>query len=334
MVMEPREMVAALRDRDPDAVRVLYDTYGESLFQYCWLVLRSRDAAQAAVRDTLAAAREDIDQVGDPVRLRPWLYALARAECHGRGPVQLADAEPPAQPGQPYADRRDMAWDTVAGMSPDHAEILDLAARHGMEPREIALTLGVGEQQALELTEAAKSELRDCLGAQLVIRRGDPGCEGRAAALRGWTGSMTTAFRGRLLDHATGCEACGRHLPGAVSAARVYEYLPFVVPGPRRRAEMLDWLTGERPPAAAPAEAATPPDDHHEPLAANRTMTRMRVLVGAVVVIAAAAAAALILGWLPGHVGGHGPAVGRTGYGSPVTRSAPSMRTSEPASGR
>lgn len=306
-------MVAALRDRDPDAVRMVYDTYGESLFQYCWLVLRSREAAQAAVREALVVAREQIDRLRDPVWLRAWLYTLAHAECRRRHPVPPADAdEPPAQPGQSDAGRRTLAWTIVAGMSQDHAEILDLTTRHGMELSEAALALGISEREALELAEAAEFELRDCLGAELVVRRGDPACQGRTAALQGWTGAMTVAFRARVLDHASGCEACGRHLPSAVSADRVYGYIPVVTPGPRSYDEMLDWLAGERTPAA-PADAASAPVVRGEPAprTANQRVTRARILLGAAVVLAAvAAAAALILGGLPGSGGGHGQGSG------------------------
>ncbi len=108
--------------------------YGDRLFRYCWQLLRNREIAQIALRDTLLVADAHIGRLADPQLLGSWLYALARAECRRRRAVQpsLAD-EPPARPSQRDADSRLMAWNAVMSMAADEQEALDLTCRHDVD---------------------------------------------------------------------------------------------------------------------------------------------------------------------------------------------------------
>jgi DNA-directed RNA polymerase specialized sigma24 family protein len=341
--MNDPQLVAALRDRDPDVIAALFDAYAEALFQYCWLQVRSQEAAQVAVRDALVVAAAHADRLRDPGQLRQWLYALARAECGRRRPVPPASAdEPPARPNQPDADSRVVAWNAVTSMSPLASEVLDLTSRHGMPPADAALVLGVTEPEFTDLLSAAKDELGESLAAQLVVRRGGFDCAGLTTALRGWAGTMTPPVRSRVLEHAAGCAVCGRHLPRNVAPPRVYELLPAPVPFPGMREEVLAWLADPRhsgyrdfagrraavftaagfpapvsngAEALEPAPAALPsPVTSPGPVAVRTRGTRRRVpavggriLAGiAAAGVAGATAATMLLAGFPG-TSGHGP---------------------------
>src|SRR5579859_3902913 len=104
-------IVSALRRNEPDAVEQLFDTYADHIFRYCWFMLRNRDFALIALRDTLVVAHAHIGRLADPGAFESWLYALARGECRRRRPVPPADTdEPPSRPQQPDADSRLLAW--------------------------------------------------------------------------------------------------------------------------------------------------------------------------------------------------------------------------------
>src|SRR5260370_39300101 len=126
--MNDPQIAAALRTRSPGALAELIDAYGDRLFRYCWCLLRNREIAQIALRDTLVVAQAHIGRLADPQSLGPWLYALARAGCRRRPAVPAPEGdEPPARPSQRDADSRLMAWNAVMSMEADELEVLDLA---------------------------------------------------------------------------------------------------------------------------------------------------------------------------------------------------------------
>jgi len=233
-------IVDALRARDPGAPAALYDTHGESLFRYCWFVLRNRDAAQVALRDALVVAEAHIGQLHSPDMLRPWLYALARAECQRRQQSRGAAHDTViARPDQPDADRRLIAWHAVMSLSPVEREALELTIRHGMDTALAALVLGIPAGELEGILERARIHLEQALAGEILARHGVHGCAERAEALQGWAGELTVPLRERLVQHATSCEVCGRYLPRNVSAPKVFSLLPVPVPPQAMRLRVM-----------------------------------------------------------------------------------------------
>ncbi|HEY3954063.1 MAG TPA: sigma-70 family RNA polymerase sigma factor [Streptosporangiaceae bacterium] len=233
-------LVDALRTRDPGAPAALYDTHGESLFRYCWFILRNRDAAQVALRDTLVLAEAHISELRDPEMLRPWLYALARGECLRRqqAPGAAHDAVV-ARPDQPDADRRLIAWHAVLSLDPAESEALELTLRHGMDTALTALVMDLPTDEVQRVLERARVHLEQALAGEILARHGVHNCPERVAALQGWAGEQTVALRERLVQHAMACQVCGRYLPRNVSATKVYSLLPVPVPPQAMRLRVM-----------------------------------------------------------------------------------------------
>jgi DNA-directed RNA polymerase specialized sigma24 family protein len=243
-------LVDALRARDPGAPAALYDAHAENLFRYCWFILRNRDAAQAAVRDTLVVAESHVDRLRDPQMLRPWLYALARAECRRKQRAGGREIEAGQQhdavigrPDQPDIDRRLIAWQAVTSLGPDEREALELTLRHGMDPAAAALVLRTPVQQVTATLDRARPQLELALAGEILARRAVHGCPQRAAVLTGWAGQLTDPLRRRLVQHASSCDACGRYLPRNVSATKVYSLLPIPVPPQAMRLRVMTCFT-------------------------------------------------------------------------------------------
>ena len=200
--MKDPQIAAALRAGSPGALAELFNAYGDRLFRYCWCMLRNREIAQIALRDTLVVAQAPIARRSDPGSLGPWLYSLARTECRRRRPVAAADAdETPARPSQPDADSRLIAWNAVMSMDADQLEALDLFCRQDVD---LGLVLGLTADGARALVERARQELERALGAEILVSRGSHACPDRAEMMAGWTGVMTPAIRDRVLQHAAG----------------------------------------------------------------------------------------------------------------------------------
>src|SRR4030088_2016810 len=168
--MNSPEIVAALRERVPEAPGELYDSQADALYQYCWLMLRNRETSQVAVRDAIVAGEAHIGRLADPELLKPWLFALARVECCRRPPAPAGETdEPIARPQQPDADLRVMAWNSVMSLEPAEREALDLVSRHGMESAEVALVTDMAPSDTRELLEAARQNLEQALAAEILI---------------------------------------------------------------------------------------------------------------------------------------------------------------------
>jgi hypothetical protein len=238
------------------AAAELLENQADRLFLYCWSVLRSRETAQIALRDTLLAASADASDTR--------LYSLARAECGRHRAVPAADAdEAPVCLGRNDADNRLVAWNAAMSLEPAEFEALELSTRHTVDLGEV---LGLPAEEAQALLARARQNLERALGAEVLARRGHP-CPDRAEVLAGWSGTMTPELRDRVLAHAIGCEACTEARPRNVSAARVFSLLPAPALSPQARAELLDSLT--TPPPSVPA----PPEDPAAPAAEASAVT-------------------------------------------------------------
>ena len=228
--MNSPDVAAALHAGAPDAAGQLYDAHAQALFQYCWLTLRNRQHAQTAVCDALVQAGARVAELSDPGTLRAWLFTLARAECHFHPLPSLGDTdEAIARPEQPDAALRIMAWNSVMSLDLLERQALDLNTRHGMTEPEIGLILSLPLPGATELLASARETLGRALGAQILVGRDSLECPGRTEAIHGWTGTVTPAFRDRLLEHAGSCRVCRPKLPQNVSPGRIFGLLPAPV---------------------------------------------------------------------------------------------------------
>lgn len=241
--MKAPHLAEALRARDPGAPAALYDTHGESLFRYCWFLLRSRDAAQVTLRDTLVLAEAHIRQLRDPEMLRPWLYALARAECLRRQQAGTAHDAVIARPDQPDADRRLIAWHAVMSLDPAEREALELTIRHGMPAELAARVMGLSASGLQQILGRSRGHLEQALAGEILARHGVHGCPERAEALQGWAGELTVPLRERLVKHAESCQICHRYLPRNVAATKVYSLLPVPVPPQAMRLRVMTCFT-------------------------------------------------------------------------------------------
>lgn len=238
--MEDRLLVEALRSRDPAAIGAVYDDYARRLYGYCWFRLRNHDAAQVAFRDTLMCAEAHIGELRSPARLGPWLIALARIECRRRSTAEQAQPDISiAHHDQDDADLRLMAWQAVAGLPELSRELLDLHYRHDLDEGDVALVTGLPSREVGELLAQARVLLEAALIAEILAHESPHACTARAAILRRRSGRIDDDLRELLVRHSLECRRCARHLPDAVSPAKVYAMLPAVVPPTSLRAQVI-----------------------------------------------------------------------------------------------
>jgi len=248
--MRDREMVAAIVSGDPGGLAAAYDSYADALHVYCRSLLAEPADAADAVQDTFIIAAAKLGGLRDPDRLRPWLYAVARNECHRRlrrrarqasldeaGEVSDTAADGPGA-DVARAELRELIRAAVAGLNPGEREVIELTLRHELEGADLAAALGVPLNQAHALASRARAQLERSLGALLVARTGRRSCPELAAILAGWDGQLSVLLRKRVSRHIERCNTCTERKRRELSPAML-SALPVVLLPPGLREQVL-----------------------------------------------------------------------------------------------
>jgi RNA polymerase sigma factor (sigma-70 family) len=248
--MQDRDVVAAIVAGDPDGLAAAYDRYAMPLYSYCRSLLREPADAADAVQDTFLVATAKLGDLRDPGKLRPWLYAVARNECHrklraGAATAALDEAADmtaqtvDAASAVEQAELRQLVRDAIAGLNPGEREVIELSLVHGLDVDELADALGVSRNHAHALQSRARGQLERSLGALLVARTGRDACPALDELLAAWDGQLTVLWRKRISRHIEQCQTCGDLKRRELSPALFAGALPLVALLPGFREHVL-----------------------------------------------------------------------------------------------
>ena len=260
--MRDREMVAAIVAGDPVGLAAAYDSYAGLLHAYCRSLLAEPADAADAVQDTFVIAAAKLGGLRDPDRLRPWLYAAARNECHRRlrarrgtvglsAAAEMTDTSAEAGAYAERADLRDLVMAAVAGLNPGDRDVIELNLRHEFDGADLADALGVQLNQAYALQSRARGQLERSLGALLVARSGRESCPELGAMLDSWDGRLTVLLRKRVSRHIEACETCGARKRRELNPAALLSLLPVAILPAGLRQQVLRLVADEAPAARA-----------------------------------------------------------------------------------
>jgi RNA polymerase sigma factor (sigma-70 family) len=267
--MRDSEVVAAIVAGEPDGLAEAYDRYAAPLYTYCRSMLREPADAADVVQDTFVIAASRLAGLRDHNRLRPWLYAVARNECHQRmratstnttTPLDtmpdMTDAAADASGEIDRAELRALLRSAVRGLSPSDQDLIELQLRQGLDVAEIAAMLGVSRNHAHALLSRARGQLETSLGALLVARNGREDCAPLSALLGDWDGQLTVLMRKRINRHLERCPACGERKRRELAPALLLGLAPLaalpIAPMPAGlRAHVLKLAGSNTPEAVA-----------------------------------------------------------------------------------
>jgi DNA-directed RNA polymerase specialized sigma24 family protein len=243
-----------------------YDPHLDGLFTYCLSVLCDHDAAIEVLGDVLAISERQHGRCpSDDGQRKAWLYALARWAClrklteqRSRRPAAHAGHREPQQPpadfvGPETAERRRselalLAWPEAAGTTPEQREILELAVRHQLGPRDVAAVLSMELLAARELLASAACEVERTRAALAVVETGD--CPSVARLTGDHEVLLSAALRQELVRHVDDCPRCRRIAERAEAAG------PW--PGsPRTPARTVPASLAASAPSASPTAPGT-----------------------------------------------------------------------------
>ena len=254
--MDDREIVAAIAAGDLVGLAEAYDKYAESLYGYCYVMLSDREDAADSIQDTFVIAATRLRGLQDPRKLRPWLYAVARNECHlrlGATEIDLDEAHdlagppPGADDTAEQAELRQLVRAALDELNPDEREVIELSLRHDLNGADLAAVLGVPRNQAHALASRARGQLEKALGALLVARTGRRACPELDLLLVDWDGRLTAPTRKRISRHIDQCDVCTNRKHGALRPAALYGLAPLAALPPELREEVLGLCADVQP---------------------------------------------------------------------------------------
>jgi RNA polymerase sigma factor (sigma-70 family) len=350
--MDDREMVAAIAAGDPDGdpagLADAYDTYAESLYGYCRMMLSEPEDAEYVLQDTFVIAAARLGGLRDPRKLRPWLYAVAHNECHlrlGATEADLDEADDLADPvglsaddSAERAELRRLIRAALDGLNPAEREVIELGLRHDLHGADLAAVLGVPRNQAHALASRARGQLEKALGVLLVARTGRRACPKLDMLLDGWDGRLTLLTRKRVSRHIDQCDVCTDRKRGALRPAALYGMAPLAALPRGLRAEVLELCADVSPLSQSyrrdVAQSAGPFRPSGFPESARPPRPRMLALAGiaaaAGVVIAIAATGIITVLALSGS---HPPGAAAARSGSPSGTAGASVTASAGSAG-
>jgi RNA polymerase sigma factor (sigma-70 family) len=245
-------MAAGIVAGDPGALAAACDHYAPALYVYSRSLLSEPAQAADAVLDTFVVAALRLPGLRDPGRLRPWLYAVARNECHRR-----LSQEQPSAPAQDAADLPDDPEDgedttdfgasleeaelcelvssALAGLDPGDRELVELSLRHELYGADLADALAVPRRQAHALASRAQQRFDTAVSTLVAARAGYASCPTLAGILGSWEGELTPSMRREVRQHIAECAACGARRRRALGPSALLALLPVpALPGDLR----------------------------------------------------------------------------------------------------
>jgi len=360
--MRDSEVVAAIVAGDPEGLAEAYDRYAAPLYTYCRSLLRESADAADAVQDTFVIAASRLAGLRDRDRLRPWLYAVARNECHRRlraRTVQVTtalddmpDVTDTSADVSGEAERnelRTLLRSAIRGLNPGDQDLIELQLRQGLEVGEIAAVLGVSRNHAHALLSRARDQLEISLGALMVARSGREDCAVLDAMLQDWDGQLNVLMRKRINRHIERCPVCAERKKRELAPALLLGLAPLAAlttatAPPGLREQVIRLASSDTPDAvahrASVAQRTAPfghqgfPKPLHRPRSAHlRTRSaQFGAAAAAVVAVAAAVLIAVALTSSPAHQGGP-PAAAGQGSGVPGVGSTSSAGATSSAAG-
>jgi len=75
------ELARRLMAGEPEAFDRFIDHFRPKIFQYSWLMCRDREDAEEVAQEALLKVFENLDQLREPERVRPWVFRIAKNAC-------------------------------------------------------------------------------------------------------------------------------------------------------------------------------------------------------------------------------------------------------------
>ena len=222
-------LVEQVRRGNEDAFEAIYDRHHRGILTFCRHMLSSPDEAEDAVQQTFISAYDAMRVDAREIRLKPWLYAIARNRClsilraRREQPAELDDMPTAglSEEVQQRADLRELLRD-LHELPVDQRAALVLSEVGGLSHAEVGTIVGCEVAKVKSLVFQARSSLIETRKAR------DIPCHEIREQLATATGGALR--RGPLRRHLRTCEGCAEFRDDVARQRRALAAILPVVP--------------------------------------------------------------------------------------------------------
>src|SRR3954469_15714212 len=208
--LSDERLVEQVRRGNEDAFEAIYDRHHRGILAFCRHMLGSPDEAEDAVQQTYISAYDAMLADAREIRLKPWLYAIARNRCLS---ILCARREQPAELDevattglsdevQQRSDLRELLHD-LHELPVDQRAALVLAEVGGLSHAEVGTVVGCEVAKVKSLVFQARSSLIETRKAREIS------CHEIREQLATATGGALR--RGPLRRHLRSCAGCAEY---------------------------------------------------------------------------------------------------------------------------
>lgn len=167
------DLVELAQRGDREAFAILARTRGDRLYAIAQRILRDVHRAEDAVQQTLVIAWRELPRLRDPDRFDAWIHRLLVRSCYAdlrnarswTTSIRVVDDQPAGPDASVALANRDELERGFRRLPPDQRVILVLRHYLGLEPSEIAETLGIPVGTARSRLHYAHRAMRAALEA-------------------------------------------------------------------------------------------------------------------------------------------------------------------------
>jgi RNA polymerase sigma factor (sigma-70 family) len=227
--MSDERLVEQVRRGNEAAFEVVYDRHHRGILGFCRHMLRSQEEAEDAVQHTFISAHTGLVGSDKPIRLKAWLYTIARNRCLSmlrarREQAQLPDELPTAGLTEAVVEREDLRrlLADVHNLPEDQRAALVLSELGDLSHAEIGGIVGCQTVKVKALVFQARSSLLESKRASEISCQ-----EIREELATAHGGALR---RGPLRRHVRSCQGCSEFREQVVTQRKMLALALPVIP--------------------------------------------------------------------------------------------------------
>jgi len=170
-------LIGLIAEGDKRAMQVLYARHNVRVYRFILRMTANQSLAEDLVSEVFLDVWRQAENFESKSQVSTWLLAIARykalsarrarsdAELDARIAATVADPADDPEAALAKKNRSQVLRDSLAGLSPEHGEVIDLVYYHGKSVKEVADIVGVGEATVKTRMFYARKKLADLVAA-------------------------------------------------------------------------------------------------------------------------------------------------------------------------